>query len=496
MMNQMTARSVLSNKLWALVGVVGFACMLYRPMEGYADNISELRYAIDQLEQKLETIESGKTHEDDFKDFEFQGYSRGGFGWNREGGTGNQFRWNYDASGLDEHYWRLGNEPHDSYTALTFIKNIETEDDSFAKFAATLVVAPKGESNWEPTSVVVRQLYTEMGNFDWAPGVTFWAGEKWYRHPGDQHITDWQFLDISGYGGGVGDIPMGESSTLSIAALGFIDENEYETISGGTTEVTDNGKPASYVVDFRVEQIPFSMGNMLWQFAPTWTTGGKFSEPVLADDGSQITELDSESGWMTAIYVNFDDFFGIMKGGSGRIIGRYGTGYGSTLFNNRYMQSNPFTTSIDWKNSSRWSLMLDGLMEFNPRFQFMPVLAYQAFDNGHNQDNSIIKILYGGRAKYSLNKNFALQLEAGGIYLDSEPSKTPSGHLRDTLYKVTFAPTIQPELGFWARPEIRFYATYAWWGDAESNEYLDDPAGIDSDDTSGLNYGVQMEIWF
>lgn len=466
-------------------------------MTGIADEISDLRQEIDDMKTKLEKLETKeKNTEDDFKSFEFHGYSRAGFGWNQDGGTGNRFRWNYDASGLDEHDWRLGNEPHNAYTNLTLVKNIKTDDQSFAKFVTSLIVEPKGEDNWEETSMVVRQLYAEVGNFSWAPGVTFWAGEKWYRHPGDQHITDWQFLDIAGYGGGVGDIPLGDAAKLSIAALGFIDENSYTTISGGSTDITDNGEPASYVVDIRVEDIPIGVGNMLVQVAPTWTTGGKFSEPVLADDDSQITELDSESGWMSAVYLNFDDFFGMMKGGYGRVIGRYGTGYGATLFNNRYMQPNPFKTSIDWENSTRWSISLDGLMEISPRFQFMPVIAYQQFDTGLDENNSITKILYGGRAKYSLNDNFALQLEAGAVYLDSEPSSTASGHLEDTLYKVTFAPTIQPKMGFWARPEIRFFATYAWWDDEESNAYLDDPAGIDSDDTSGLTYGIQMEVWF
>lgn len=495
-MNPMKIKTV-NSKCWTTIGVVTTICMLCQPLEGFADEISELRQAIDQMERKLEKLEAkNKQKEDDFKSFEFKGYSRAGFGWNQDGGTGNQYRWNYDASGLDEHYWRLGNEPHDAYTALSFIKNLETDDQSFVKFEATLIVAPRAEDNFERTEVVVRQLYSEMGNFSWAPGVTFWAGQKWYRHPGDQHITDWQFLDIAGYGGGVGDIPVGKSAKFSIAALGFIDENDYETVSGSTTEITDNGEPASYVVDFRLEEIPFAMGNMLVQFAPTWTTGGEFSEPVLADNGSPITKLDSESGWMSAIYLNFNDFFGILEGGSGRIVGRYGKGYGSTLFNNRYMQPNPFATSIDWGNSSRWSLMFDGVMEISPRFQIMPVFAYQAFDTGLDQNNSITKILYGGRAKYSLNENVALQLEAGGVYLDSEPTMTANGHLKDTLYKVSFAPTIQPKLGFWVRPEIRFYATYAWWGDTESNAFLDDAAGIEPDDTSGLSYGIQMEIWF
>ncbi|MGD9163299.1 MAG: carbohydrate porin [Chromatiales bacterium] len=483
-------------KVKPILGMTVTSFMLSWPIAGFTDEISVLRQAVDQLNEKVENLEAGKT-EDDFESFEFHGYSRAGFGWNQDGGTGNRYRWGYNASGMDEHYWRLGNESHNAYTNLTFVKNIKTNDQSFAKFVSSVIVEPEGEDNWEPTSAVVRQLYAEMGNFSWAPGVTFWAGEKWYRHPGDQHITDWQFLDIAGYGGGVGDIPVGESAKFSMAALGFIDENTYEVYgSDETTELTDNGKPSSYVVDFRVEEIPIGVGNMLVQFAPTWTTGGKFEEAVEDANGDAIYELDSESGWMTAVYLNFDDFFGLMDGGYGRVIGRYGSGYGSTLFNNRYMQPNPYNTSIDWDNSSRWSISLDGLIEISPSFQIMPVIAYQAFDNGLEQDNQITKILYGGRAKYSINNNFALQLETGAVYLDSEPTATASGHLEDTLYKVTFAPTIQPDLGFWARPEIRFYTTYAWWGDEESNAYLDDTAGIDSDDTSGFTYGMQMEVWF
>jgi maltoporin len=486
------------SKARSLFVILVTGVMLWWPAAGLADEISELRRDVEQMNKKLEQLETEKQKmEDDLKSFEFHGYSRAGFGWNSDGGSGNRFRWNYEASGLDEHYWRLGNESHNAYTNLTLVKNFKTEDESIAKFVTSLIVEPKGEDNYEPTQVVMRQLYAEVGNFDWAPGVTFWAGEKWYRHPGDQHITDWQFLDIAGYGGGVGDIRLGDEAKLSIAALGFIDENEYTRVAGGTTGVTDNGEPASYVVDLRIEDIPVGGGKMLVQFAPTWTTGGKFDEPVLAADGvTPITELDSESGWMSAVYLDFDNFFGLMEGGNSRVIARYGSGYGSTLFNNRYMQPNPHRTTIDWDDSSRWSISFDGLMKISPRLQVMPVIAYQQFDNGLEDHNEIKKLLYGGRGKYAVNENVALQLEAGAIYLDSEPSATTSGHLEDTLYKVTFAPTIQPEMGFLVRPEIRFFVTYAWWNDKESNAYLDDAAGIDPGDTSGLTYGMQMEVWW
>jgi maltoporin len=476
------------SKARSIIVTLAALFMLWWPSAGFADEVSDLRQDMEQMQKRLDQLEAEKKEmADEFKSFEFHGYSRAGFGWNDDGGTGNRFRWNSAAGGDDDHYWRLGNESHNHYTNLTLVKNIKTDDQSFAKFLTSVIIEPRGEDNWEENKVVIRQLYAEAGNFSWAPGVTFWAGQKWYRHPEDQHITDWQFLDIAGYGGGVGDIPLGGFGKLSIAALGFIDEGDLMTI--------DNGEPASYVVDLRIEQIPMGdIGNILVQFAPTWTTGGELTAESQAETGE--TELDSESGWMSALYLNFDDFFGMMEGGYGRLILRYGSGYGSQLFNTGYRVPNPVRADVDWEDSSRWSVAFDGLMEISPNLQIMPVIAYYQFDNGLEQNNEIKKLLYGGRAKYAVNDNFALQLEAGAIYLDSEPSTTASGHLEDTLYKVTFAPTIQPAKGFMVRPEIRFFVTYAWWDDEESNAYLDDAAGIESDDTSGLTYGIQMEVWW
>jgi maltoporin len=241
-------------------------------------------------------------------------------------------------------------------------------------------------------------------------------------------------------------------------------------------------------VDLRVEEIPMGdIGNILVQFSPTWTTGGRIDD---------TTELESEAGWMSALYLNFDNFFGMMEGGYGRVILRYGSGYGSQLVNTDFRVPNPVNEDVNWDDSSRWSVSFDGLMEISPNLQIMPVIAYQQFDNGFEDNNMIKKLLYGGRVKYAVNDNFALQLEAGAIYLDSEPSTTATGHLDDTLYKVTFAPTIQPSKGFWVRPEIRFFVTYAWWDGEESNAFLDDAAGIDPGDTDGLTYGIQMEVWW
>jgi len=67
------------------------------------------------------------------------------------------------------------------------------------------------------------------------------------------------------------------------------------------------------------------------------------------------------------------------------------------------------------------------------------------------------------------------------------------------LYKVTGAAAIAADRGFWARPEVRAFATYAQWNEAART------AGVDSGNIyrdvytnflSGWVFGLQTETWW
>lgn len=60
-----------------------------------------------------------------------------------------------------------------------------------------------------------------------------------------------------------------------------------------------------------------------------------------------------------------------------------------------------------------------------------------------------------------------------------------------TMHKFTVAPTITPGSGFWAKPEIRAYVTYASW-----SEEGQAGGSVFANETSGMIYGVQMEAWW
>ncbi len=56
-----------------------------------------------------------------------------------------------------------------------------------------------------------------------------------------------------------------------------------------------------------------------------------------------------------------------------------------------------------------------------------------------------------------------MQYELGYEYLDDKNYKGVNGKGKGGLTKVTVAPTLTFDSGFWARPQLRFFVTYAKW---------------------------------
>ena len=70
---------------------------------------------------------------------------------------------------------------------------------------------------------------------------------------------------------------------------------------------------------------------------------------------------------------------------------------------------------------------------------------------------------------------------------------------RRQMTKLTIAPQLTTHFGFWSRPVLRAFITYAQWNDAASAAALaDDTIGVNGVyglANHGLNYGFQAEVW-
>ena len=93
----------------------------------------------------------------------------------------------------------------------------------------------------------------------------------------DIHINDFYYLDMSGYGAGIQDVPLGSFSKLSAAWIGG-SVDDYQT---------DHGRVAKQNLDLRLTDIKVPLGKLTFWFDFSNTRGGEVRN-VFNEDGSNL----------------------------------------------------------------------------------------------------------------------------------------------------------------------------------------------------------------
>ena len=426
---------------------------------------------------------------------EFHGYLRSGFGLNGEEGKMEAFK----APGAGAKY-RLGNEA-ETYGEISLTHNWLREDDvTKAPYVKTLVMMSYStaenfsydslNNQAQGNDIALRQAYVEGGNvFQTIPEIRFWGGQRYYqRH--DIHINDFYYLDMSGYGAGVEDIPLGSFAKLQAAWIGGSVDNY----------ITDHGHAAKHNLDIRLTDIPILAGKLTLWFDYSRTRGGETRN--VFDPNGNLIPVDTSSGWaiglihrtnepteVTAVQTKdgkngpapLEKTTGGFLGGYNDFSIQYGTG---AAYN--------FASTLD--TSSRY---LDDAWRFRVTDHFtiqpVPHFAMQAVglyeETNYGGPNSRQKWASAGmRPVYFFNDRFSIALEAGVDWAKSEPLGT-DGH----LWKITLAPQLTRGGKFFDRPQLRAFITYAKWSDNFKGLVGGTPY---ENSTDGLSYGVQVEEWW
>ncbi len=423
------------------------------------------------------------------KGFEFHGYARSGFGMTSEGGSvtneGDFQPFRLNGAGAK---YRLGNEG-DTYVETRFIKNWYNDDGSHFKVEFQPTYKEGNDRDWveyggNEAKLTLRQAYAEANNV--FGGLSVWAGERFYRRS-DIHIMDFYYNHPVGLGAGVQNIQLGEFGNLAIAWL---------NTSRGDGLVLDTGEFTVNNLYVDLYGIGIGPGGLDIQVAPSWTSSGSIFETVVDETtGAETTvehEMDSITGFQVTAQYGMGGFFGLKDGGFSKVFAQYGAGAGSNFFSGSagslwsYGSWNNYTNE-NAEDASRMRAGAFGVLELmEGKLQIMPVVVYELNDNGADNDSQSTWMSAGFRPKYSVNDHFALQFEYGMDMVDADWMDDSS-----MMHKVTVAPTVTVGGGFWARPELRAYVTYATWseeGDAGNSVF--------ADETSGMIYGVQMEAWW
>ena len=404
--------------------------------------------------------------------FEFHGYMRSGFGLNGEGGKMEAFQ----APGSGAKF-RLGNEA-DTYGEIGLTHNwLREENPTLSPYVRTTVMMSysTGENfTYESLNrtdrhndFALRQAYSEIGNvFESIPDIRFWVGQRYYqRH--DIHINDFYYLDMSGYGGGVEDVPIG---SFGKAALAWI---------GGSVDdyATDNGNVAKSNIDLRLYDIKALWGKFTLWFDYSTTKGGEVIN-IFNADGSKF-DVQSSNGWAIGLIHRTEDEK--LWGGYNEFSIQYGEG---AAYN--------FASTLDVSGPQ-----LDDASRFRVTDQFtiqpwkhvsgQLAVVYQDTKYG-GPDSRERWLALGARPIYHFNDRFSIALEGGVDFAKSDPLGT-DGH----LWKITLAPQLSLGGKFFSRPVLRAFVTYAKWSD-DFRGFVGGPAYEDA--TNGWSYGLQAEAWW
>ncbi len=393
--------------------------------------------------------------------FEFHGYLRSGFGVNGEGGAQEAFK----APGAGAKY-RLGNET-ETYGEAVLVNNLQNTGGPAVKTQIRLAYQTRNHQGWDidKDKFILREAYSQLGNFSWAPDVKFWAGERFYDRY-DIHINDFYVFDMSGYGGGVEDIPLGGIGRLSLAYIGgSTDDYEFPSL----------GRVAKNNLDIRLKgDVPLGSA-MLW-ISPSYLAGGSSQ-----NSSGQFTHYDSTAGVAVGFMHRMDNLWGL-KDSYNQFTLQYGIGSSSNF---SPVVQNP-TRGL--KDSWQFRLTESAVLQMDDNFSIMPAFIWQIQDTGDKGSSQINWISAGIRPVYHLSDNFSLALETGVDYVDNGPTG-----VKDYLFKGTLAPQLSLGKLFFSRPVLRMFGTYAQWGSGFKGSI---GGNAYKNATSGASFGLQAEAWW
>ncbi len=443
------------------------------------------------------------------QDFEYHGYMRSGMGFSRGGTDQVCFRapGTEGASGK----FRLGNEC-ETYIEADFVKNTllgKTKSEPSFNTNFRLAAVSQGHRDWEPTDTQVdgtstagpelSQAFTLSLREAYVQGVNVigmakpWVGKRFYRRH-DIHILDYYTLDNSGPGAGLEDIGMGFAN-LHLALT--------RNIPAGITD-----GPAQTNTDIRFSDIHVGSGKL--ETAIIYGTAGKRGH----ESGDEKWE--PISGTQLAVFHTLD-----VLGGYNKVTFQYGTGIFGATGDVGTATAAPTTSGssnlsdfgawgsqniakgaddqVDARKSSKTMRLAEELLaQFSKDLATNFVLLYQNADFGGLENAAGDKIpnkvetTLGVRPILAFSETTAVALEAGTTKVDNALFDGKD-YKAATLNKLTLAPQITAGRGFWARPTLRVFATYASWND-------DSKGGVGGDvysgSTNGFSTGAQLEAWW
>jgi maltoporin len=393
---------------------------------------------------------------------DYHGYLRSGSGSASEGGREVCFGLNTPAfGGKVGGAGRLGNEC-ETYGELSFDAALGESNGIGFKLHTMLAFSQdqlKGEEK-EPTAWPQTWVEaTNVGNGSLAH-AGLWAGKRFYKRH-DAHITDFFWSANTGPGAGIENVELG--------AVKFSYALMRNSVGADASEAVTNH-------DFRLEGIAAN-------------TDGSIDLTANVVAKNQVDGKNGSNGFALGIAHNQTNPFDM--GGFNNLVFQVAKDAANLD------QSATWFSNADDKKS--WRIVEHLVVEpKNSNWNGAMFFGFGA-EKLNGMKNKTMSLVV--RPVYHFSENYSLAFEAGTT------SVKPSGSGTQRLSKLTIAPQLSMGKGFWARPALRAYYTYAKWNQAaQTAAPVANPGGVVNgkkgnevayaNKTSGSTFGVQMEAWW
>ncbi|PKF72457.1 carbohydrate porin [Chryseobacterium sp. PMSZPI] len=400
--------------------------------------------------------------------FTVNGYIRTGIGWT-DGGQMVNF-----TTPENQHKFRMGNEAN-HYGELQFNYKYRNKD-SVNLYEVTYMMAkyiPYGGDEYKQFPET-SQLYGKINKV--VKNANLWIGKRYYDRRNVESL-DYFWINSaqnSQLGVGIENYQVKNSGNLNLALLRF----KY-----------GKNDSHSYVADFRYLDVPVSEHSKL-NFL------GQYS--VKTEDEILNTPRCSGyafGGWWTYSkdHITHTSTVLFRKGSSivespysGKTISEFADGKG--------MYDLDRANSLDIINNFVYDDKRRHAIQGSLTYQYRDYGIGNVTENGLLLDNKSAKNWFsvGFRYLYYINKHFNLALEAGNDYMKS--NKTG---IEGSLQKITFSPQISWDYGYFSRPVLRPFITYAHWSDSFVGMTGTSNFNMKLlNKNHGISFGLQFEIWW
>jgi maltoporin len=417
---------------------------------------------------------------------DFHGYFRSGVGVSGDG----DMQTNLGGDDGKNKVGRLGNEK-DTYGEIQLGQEVFNKDNKSFYVDSMVAMTSNGSNDWESTeskfrctgadgvvancenkedsTFALRQFNVQAKNL-FGGNETLWAGKRFYqRH--DIHISDFYYWNISGAGAGIENIQAGPGK-LSLAWV----RNDR---SGTNDGWNFNDDLNVNTLDLRYAGIP------LWQDA-SLELGVDYAIVNATDaqkDSSNTNYDDAKNGVMLTAELTA----GVL-GGFNKTVLQYGTeGYSKTMafYGDGSWYGAEAKSGADGFRIINWGVIpMGGKVEMG--HQLVYGVGNEMWD-GNDKWEAISAVV---RPMYKWD-DYNKTIFEGGYFQDKNKS-TSGASQKNSGYKLTLAQAWSAGSSFWARPEIRVFASYVAADDTDmSGKPFDGNTSKDN-----WNFGVQAEAWW